>query len=53
MSKHQQVPGKKVPSRRGGLRTVRCTCGWQSGPELAEFRDATFAAHVKAEEAWA
>ena len=43
---HQQQPGRKVPSRRGGLRTVRCTCGWESQPAHAEDRATEFAAHL-------
>lgn len=48
---HTELPGRKVPSRRGGLRTVRCSCGWESGPANAASRGAEFAAHLPKPEA--
>ena len=33
--KHEFAGWRKVPSKRGGLKSPKCTCGWEGGPQHA------------------
>jgi hypothetical protein len=48
--KHEFAGWKKVPSKRGGLKAPKCSCGWVGHCQKAFEGSAQFEAHVEAEQ---
>jgi hypothetical protein len=46
-TKHEFAGWRKVPSKRGGLKSPKCTCGWEGGPQHAVEGLKQFEAHQK------
>ena len=46
---HTFAGWEKVPSRRGGLKSPKCSCGWVGQPQYAAEGMTQFDTHVKTE----